>query len=63
MSNMSYCRFTNTLADLRECERDMESHLLSEEEAKSRTKLILLCRSIADNYTDEDTGECTLPES
>lgn len=58
MSNMSYCRFSNTLQDLRECydsEGMYDPDLLSEEEQKAREKLINLCSSIAfDNqeYTD-----------
>jgi hypothetical protein len=53
MANMSYCRFTNTLGDLRDCWDNMDDEL-SEEEGKSRTRLIALCKKIVDNYCDEE---------
>lgn len=47
--NMSYCRFENTLRDLRDCfdamnEDDMDD--LSQYEAEAKDKLIALCRTI-----------------
>ena len=45
MANMGYCRFRNTLADLRDC----QDHLfddLSEEEEKARARLTEVCRQI-----------------
>ena len=55
MSNMSYCRFQNTLADLRDCDDYMEETVdLSEEEKKARERLIKLCAKIAANYAEED---------
>ena len=54
MSNMGYCRFQNTLADLRDCYDAMqEDGALSEEEAKARLKLIKRCCIIADQYGEE----------
>ena len=50
MSNMSYCRFQNTLADLRDCYENMEGEKLSWEEEKAKAKLIKLCESIASDY-------------
>jgi hypothetical protein len=49
MPSMSYCRFHNTLADLRECDEHMDDEL-SEAEAKEKAKLIKLCVEIAENY-------------
>lgn len=49
MGSMSYCRFQNTLNDLRECFHEMDEEL-SPEEAKARHKLINLCFQIADDY-------------
>lgn len=41
MSNMSYCRFENTLADLEDCYDNIEDTIdMSVEEAKARIKLI-----------------------
>jgi hypothetical protein len=56
MSNMSYCRFRNTLSDLRDCVDHIDDEVetdeeegLSQEEASAREKLIELCRWIANN--------------
>lgn len=52
MSNMSYCRFENTLNDLRECRDHLDDDDLSESEAKARDKLIKVCRLVADDYEE-----------
>jgi len=44
---MSYCRFTNTLQDLRECLEHITDDL-SEEEHTAREKLINVCEEITD---------------
>jgi hypothetical protein len=54
MPNMSYCRFENTLADLRDCRDAMDETDLSKWEAKCRAKLIKLCTEIAQDYGDMD---------
>lgn len=51
MSNMSYCRFSNTLTDLRECSEAIEDEL-SDDEHKARGKLIALCKDIAEYDND-----------
>jgi SepF-like predicted cell division protein (DUF552 family) len=55
MSNMSYCRFRNTLSDLRDCGdalEDIDGDLseLSEEEADAAKRLIEMCRQIAEDF-------------
>jgi hypothetical protein len=52
MANMSYCRFHNTLEDLRDCYDNMDDGDMSEAEKQARKRLIQLCREIADNYGD-----------
>jgi len=52
MANMSYCRFENTLRDLRDCYNNMDSDDLSESEFYSRRHMIELCMSIATEYVD-----------
>ena len=56
---MSYCRFENTFRDLQDCYQEMdgiEFDQLSETEQRYRTKLIELCKDIADDFcTDEDS--------
>ena len=48
MSNMSYCRFQNTLGDLQDCYDNMDNpEKLSFEERKARWSLIKLCEEIA----------------
>jgi len=59
MANMSYCRFQNTLEDLRACydvikEDDFED--MSQEEKKAKAELIGLCGNIF--YYDADQNEC-----
>lgn len=57
--NMSYCRFENTLEDLRDCARSMndgESDDLSEIEERSRNELIRLCIEIAKYYGPDDVS-------
>lgn len=68
MSNMSYCRFRNTLNDLIDCQEhlddpeydekgqseDEEPNMLSEEETKARKKLIELCEEIAEDYGEDE---------
>lgn len=53
MGNMSYCRFSNTLSDLRDCNNNLVESL-SKEEHDARKKLIKLCKSIVDDCFDED---------
>jgi hypothetical protein len=74
MTNMSYCRFHNTLSDLRDCEGALEEMLvsmnmskeareeervetfkdLSPSEARAAQKLIDLCRTIHEDYGEDD---------
>jgi len=54
MSNMSYCRFQNTLSDLRDCYRYIEEpETLSEDEKGAREALIEMCREIASLFPEE----------
>lgn len=46
MSNMSYCKFQNTLNDLEDC-YDTIGDQLSPDEERARKKLIDLCEKIA----------------
>jgi len=55
MSNMSYCRFENTLNDLRDCQDALANgNELSESEEKCKNKLIALCKDIVDDFGDEE---------
>lgn len=51
--NMSYCRFQNTLQDLRDCQENMDDHDLSDDERRARKELIDVCWRIAQDYGDE----------
>jgi hypothetical protein len=52
MANMSYCRFENTLRDLRDCYDNMDSDDLSKSEFYARKQMIELCIVIASEYED-----------
>ena len=51
MSNMGYCRFRNTLADLGDCHAHMDDDDLSVEEQAARLSLLKECRDI---YLDHE---------
>lgn len=56
MSNMSYCRFQNTLPDLQDCYDAMgekKPRELSFEEQIARRHLVRLCRDIVADYEHE----------
>jgi hypothetical protein len=52
---MSYCRFQNTIEDLRDC-RDALMEMgdyekeLDDEEARAAKRLLKLCRELADDF-------------
>ena len=49
--NMIYCRFRNTLGDLRECYNSMrEEEELDTEEATAKVALIELCATIVERF-------------
>jgi hypothetical protein len=55
MGNMSYCRFQNTLGDLRDCEDALyNEEELSEEEETAKKDLIALCMNIAETFGSGD---------
>jgi hypothetical protein len=56
MANMSYCRFDNTVGDLKDCRDSMDDSDLSEAETKARARLIELCCEIARDYGEEGDG-------
>ena len=53
MANMSYCRFQNTLADLRDCYFHLFDDLSPEEEL-ARDRLVELCRNFILAFEEED---------
>lgn len=60
MANMSYCRFRNTLEDLRDCYENWdhldnldEDDVPNEDEIKARKKLLSLCEDIAEYMGDD----------
>ncbi len=58
MSNMSYCRFQNTLSDLRDCQEALNEGCLdrddelSTEEREAALKLIKRCTKISEDFGD-----------
>ena len=57
MPNMSYCRFHNTLQDLRDCLDAITDNDLSPAEHKERLKLVKVCREIVDEYESAEMQE------
>lgn len=61
MSNMSYCRFQNTLSDLRDCESALETlHIHSEDIAATKEEIRLLEEELRTTTIEdykEDLGE------
>jgi len=55
MSNMSYCRFENTLSDLNDCEEHFLDEGLSTYEKSARRKLIAVCKRIVE--MEDELGE------
>ena len=53
MSDMSYCRFQNTVGDLLECQEHINDTDLSEAEEAARLELIRVCRDIAEDWDIE----------
>ena len=63
--NMSYCRFQNTLNDLRDCYQNWDEYadeehsgddrfeVLSKDEREARESLMELCRKIVNEFDDE----------
>ncbi len=58
MTNMSYCRFHNTLLDLKDCLIHLYSERpLSPEEERARQRLIEVCQDIVNFAEDKDAWE------
>lgn len=63
MSNMSYCRFQNTLSDLGDCYDNMDDkESLSIDEQSARTRLLKLCKVIIEDYGHEIDAYITSEE-
>lgn len=54
MPNMSYCRFRDTLNDLRDCEEHIPSSLSDREEHEARRRLVEICRNIVEAADNDD---------
>ncbi len=60
MPNMDYCRFRNTLSDLKDCYNNLDNKDLNEEEYNARKQMVEMCMSIASEYEhllDEEYAE------
>jgi hypothetical protein len=60
MSNQSYCRFRNTLGDLRDCAEDLDAGCLddkveplSDEERRAAMQLLKLCARLTRDFEVE----------
>ena len=50
MANMGYCRFRNTLDDLRDCQEHMDDETLSNEEQRARYRLLQVAKRLVEDY-------------
>lgn len=60
MSNMSYCRFRNTLGDLYDCKQALNEEgldSLSDEEKEAAEELSEVCGQITRNFGDTEEDE------
>ena len=62
MTSMSYCKYENTLAALRQCAEDWENDrlpLLNEYEAKAKKELILVMKHllVLEGFTVEGSAD------
>jgi len=58
--NMSYCRFQNTLNDLRDCAENINDATMSKDELYARNLLVKTCNTItqeAEEISVEDLEE------
>lgn len=63
MSNMSYCRFRNTLPDLRDCAANITEAELSSDEQEERAALVACACDLLDALGIEvNLGELTVEE-
>jgi len=61
MANMSYCRFENTVKDLRDCADHIDNQLeAGGYEDKSRVKLIKIAYDMLQQFMEVVDGEITL---
>ena len=50
MSNMSYCRFENTMSDLRDCLRHINSEAENNYDEEARWEMIQLFTEVAEEF-------------
>lgn len=53
VSNMGYCRFRNTLIDLRDCAEHLNDEL-GQDEAEARKRLVRLCQKIINDFVEDE---------
>lgn len=59
MPNMSYCRFENTIINMREClnairDGDATDEVLSNSELEARNSMFAMCEALMDELSDLD---------
>lgn len=53
---MSYCRFQNTVKDLRDCQQNLWD-AVSKDENEARKRLVAICKEIAAECEDDTPDE------
>jgi len=54
MSNMSYCRFRNTVNDLWDCKDALLDEISDDDERLARKRLVKVCREIVEEWDDNE---------
>ena len=65
MSNMSYCRFQNTIGDMQDCIDNLDEHIREDDrrEYRARIKFIEMCKQVAEDYEDVEDIEKELKDN
>jgi hypothetical protein len=53
MSNMSYCRFSNTVSDMEDCISEWHEGVSSKDEARARKDMVILAERIIELYQQD----------
>lgn len=53
MSNMSYCRWENTLSDLEDCVESFHEGVANRDEARARRRLVEVAQELLDLYQND----------
>ena len=53
MSNMSYCRYSNTISDMQDCVDEWREGVANKDEARARKEMVAIAEEIIALYRDD----------